>query len=88
MNDRTLRYVEMDANGNPFHEATSGWAEGPTEDEAWAVLVEDAAAKGHTVVRLLDSRYATNPNLNDIEGDGKGGFRAKAGKTLKGVTLA
>lgn len=86
--ERTLRYVELDASGRPFHEATASWEGGPTADEVWGILVADAAAKGNRVVRLRDSRYAQNPRLEDIEGDGNGGFRAKPGKVLRGVERA
>ena len=76
----TLRFVELDTTGRPFHEFSGPIPDGPEGDAVWAQLVTDAAHKGHTVVRLKDSRYARNPNLEDIEGDGKGGFRAKPGK--------
>ena len=87
--ERILRYVELNASGKPIHEATAAWFDGPTVEEAYAQLVIDAAHNGNTVVRLKDSRYARNPNLDDIEGDGEGGIRAKAGKrdALKDVEV-
>ena len=90
--ERNLRYVELDVNGTPFHENWKSWSDGPTEDAMWAELVTMAAERGHTLVRIAadDPKRDRNPDLSEIEGDGRGGIRAKAGKpnALKGVRLA
>jgi len=89
--ERNLRYVELDSTGTPFHENWKSWAEGPTEDEVWADLVTLATERGHALVRIAadDPKRDRNPDLNAIEGDGKGGIRAKASKpaALAGVRI-
>ena len=90
--ERNLRYVELDSSGVPFHENWKSWADGPTEGEVWADLVQLAQDRGHTLIRISadNPRTDRNPRLDEIEGDGRGGIRAKAGKpnAMKGVRLA
>lgn len=78
MIERNIRYVELDEHGAVFHSAHASWEGGPTEEEAWATLVQDAAHKKHTLIRLEHSRYAVSPDPSKIEYDGRGGIRAKA----------
>lgn len=77
MTERNLRYVELDASGTVFHSAHASWENGPDEATAWATLVEDAAHKGHTLIRLEHSRYAVSPDPSRVESDGEGGIRPK-----------
>lgn len=89
--ERNLRYVELDSNGTPFHENWKSWDGGLTEDAMYADLTALAAERGHTLVRIAadDPKRDRNPDLSEIEGDGKGGIRAKAGKpnALDGITV-
>lgn len=87
---RVIRYVELNADGEPRAEARSMRVGGESENARWALLVASAAKKGHTLVRLcnhLDT--CRNPNLGEIEGDGQGGFRARVEfpDALSGVEL-
>lgn len=77
--ERNLRYVELDTNGNPFHENWKSWVDGPDEETVWADLVDAATAKGHTLIRISadDPRTDRNPRLDEIQSDGRGGIMAK-----------
>lgn len=91
--DRTARYIELDASGEPMHECLhSGPSFGRSidEEEWFALLVVEAEVNGHTIVRLCNHEArCRNPKLGDIESDGNGGIRAKADKpnALQGVEL-
>lgn len=89
--ERNLRYVELNAAGQPFHENWKSWSDGPTEDVVYAELVAIATERGHTLVRIVadDPKRDRNPDLSEIEGNGRGGIRAKAGKpnALDGITV-
>ena len=92
--DRTVRYVELDAAGGPvaenFHSGPSRRKNGSSrsEEEWFTDLVAAAAKKGHTIVRLCNHEDdCANPSLNEIEGDGEGGIKARAGYTLDGCEM-
>lgn len=75
---RVLRYVELDGAGRPCAEMTASIFHG-TEEGAFTELVAAAAQNGHTIVRLCNHDEGCRaPRLDEIEGDGRGGFRAKA----------
>lgn len=88
--ERILRYVELDADGVPFHENFHSHMDGFTEEESFDLLVAAASKKGHTIVRLCGhADDCRNPDITQIEGDGNGGIRAKAEfeNALNGVEL-
>jgi hypothetical protein len=90
MHERILRYVELDALGEPIHECLHSHFGGPSEDESFGLLVASATKKGHTIVRLCGhADDCRNPDILQIEGDGNGGIRAKAEfeNALNGVEL-
>ena len=74
--ERILRYVELDASGTPISECLSTRYGGDDEEMRFAALVEEAARKGRTIVRLCNHEEGcSNPFLHKIEGDGNGGLR-------------
>lgn len=89
--ERSLRYVELDSAGRPFHENWKSWTDGPTEAEVWAELTTMTTERGHKLVRITtsDPKRDRNPRLNEIEGDGKGNIRAKAASpdALTGIRI-
>jgi|6_EtaG_2_1085325.scaffolds.fasta_scaffold10247_1 hypothetical protein len=89
MKPRILRYVELDTNGEPIHENFHSHDGGLSENSAFDQLAAAAARKGHTIVRLCNhDDNCRNPVLDEIEGDGNGGIRAKdSGPGMDGVEL-
>jgi hypothetical protein len=87
--ERILRYVELNASGEPCAEMFSSRIGGASENARWGLLVASAAKKHHTLIRLCNhADDCRNPNLAEIEGDGKGGIRAKGdGRGMDGVEL-
>ena len=77
--ERIIRYVELNTNGEPFHECLSARIGGADEEERWSALVEESAHHGQSIVRLCNHEArCCNPVLTEIESDGRGSIQAKA----------